>query len=412
MWAGQWARGLRLFALGVLLLTTLPGLMGFAAPHTANDPGLMPGGPEATPFTLSDLALLRSQPAPPAIGARSAIVWDATAGIELFSKAPDERIPPASTTKTLTALIGIDILKLDTRITVDKRDISLPEYEESTMQLVTGDTLTFEDLLYGMLLVSGGDAARTTARAAGTVLLAGAPGDPIARFMQEMNARVAKMGLQNSHFINPHGDDAPGQYSSARDLLRIADEALKRPDFARIVETKTATRQTVDGQHIFALKNTNDLLFARAGVHGVKTGTTDGCGQCLITAQWGPGGRIISVVLGATDRNADTTTLLDWTNASYRWFILGQGGDLAGLNAALARWGVTFHDRRAIVLQAWEAPSLRYRLLLERGLGNPGEVRGEVVFTTTTREVLRLPVYAAERTASPAPATPPAPPTP
>jgi len=400
---------LRLFALGVLLLTALPGLMGFAAPRTANDPGLLPGGPEATPFTLSDLALLRSQPAPPAIGARSAIVWDATAGVELFSKAPDERIPPASTTKMLTALIGIDLLKLDTRITVDKRDISLPEYGESTMKLIAGDVVTFEDLLYGMLLNSGGDAARTTARAAGTVLLAGAPGDPVARFMQEMNDRVAKMGLPNTHFINSHGDDAPGHYSSARDLLRIADEALKRPAFARIAATKTATRQTVDGQHVFALENTNGLLFARAGVHGVKTGTTDGCGACLVTAQWGPGGRIISVVLGATDRDADTTVLLDWTNASYRWFTLGQSGDLAGLNAALARWGVTFHDRRAIVLQAWEAPSLRYRLLLERGLGNPGEVRGEVVFMTTTREVLRLPVYAAERTGNPTPATPTAP---
>ena len=395
-----------MFALGALLLAALPGLLGFAAPRTANDPGLVPGGPESTPFTLNDLALLRSQPAPPAIGARSAIVWDATAGVELFSKAPDERISPASTTKMLTALIGLDILKLDTRITVDKRDISLPEYGESTMKLLTGDVVTFEDLLYGMLLVSGGDAARTVARAAGTVLLAGAPGDPSARFMQEMNDRVAKMGLQNTHFINSHGDDVPGQYSSARDLLRIADEALKRPDFARIAATKTATRQTADGQHVFPLKNTNDLLFARDGVHGVKTGTTDGCGQCLITAQWGPGGRIISVVLGATDRNADTTILLDWTNASYRWFTLGQGGDLAGVNAALARWGVTFHDRRALVLQAWEAPSLRYRLLLERGLGNAGEQRGEVVFMTTTREVLRLPIYAAERMEKPAPATP------
>lgn len=386
--------------------------MGFAAPRITSEPGLLPGGPETTPFTLNDLALLRSQPAPPAIGARSAIVWDATAGVELFSKAPDERIPPASTTKMLTAIIGIDLLKLDTKVTVDKRDISLPEYEESTMQLVTGDVLTFEDLLYGILLVSGGDAARTTARTAGTVLLAGAPGDPIARFMQEMNDRVAKMGLQNTHFINPHGDDAPGQYSSARDLLRIADEALKRPDFARIVATKTATRQTVDGQHVFTMRNTNDLLFVREGVHGVKTGTTDGCGECLVTAQWGPGGRIISVVLGATDRNADTTILLDWTNASYRWLTLGQGGDLAGLNAALARWGVAFHDRRAIVLQTWEAPSLRYRLLLERGIGNPGEPRGEVVFLTTTREALRLPVYAVERTNSPAPATPTTPTTP
>lgn len=385
---------MRTFALLCLLLIALPGLVGFAAPPLAQEPGLLPGSPDSPPFTLGDLALLRSQPAPPAISARGAIVWDATAGVALFSKAPDERIPPASTGKMMTTIIGIDLLKLDTRITVDKRDISLPEYEESTMQLTTGDVVTFEDLLYGMLMVSGGDAARTTARAAGTILLGGAPGDPIARFVQEMNDRAAKLGLANTHFINPHGDDAPGQYSSARDLMRIADEAMKRPDFARIAATKTATRQTIDAAHVFQMRNTNELLFLREGVHGVKTGTTDGCGQCLVTAQWGPGGRLLAVVLGSADRVADTTILLDWTNASYRWFTLGEGGDLPGLNAALARWGVAFRERRVVVVQAWEAPSLRYRLLLNRDLGSPDQPRGEVAFVTGTREVLRLPVYA------------------
>jgi D-alanyl-D-alanine carboxypeptidase (penicillin-binding protein 5/6) len=351
--------------------------------------------------------LLRNQPAPPAIGARSAIIWDATAGVELFSKAPDERIPPASTTKMLTAMIGIDLLKLDTRITIDPRDISLPEYDESTMNLNAGDVVTFEDLLYGMLLNSGGDAARATARAAGTVLLAGAPGDPVARFVQEMNDRVARLGLQNSHFVNPHGDDAPGQYSSARDLLRIADEAMKRPDFARIVAIPAATRQTVDGKHVFPLTNTNTLLGQRAGVHGIKTGTTDGCGECLVIAQWGPGGRIIGVVLGATDRFSDMVTLLDWTNAAYRWVSVGQGTDLPGLGASLARWGVAFHDRHPVVLQAWEAPSLRYQLLLEPGTGAAGEPRGQVVFLAGMREVARVPVYAAgPGNGSPAPGTP------
>jgi D-alanyl-D-alanine carboxypeptidase (penicillin-binding protein 5/6) len=400
------ARGTRTLSTLAFLLLIVPNLAGFAPPAIAQEPGLLPGGPESPAFTLTDLALLRDQPAPPAISARGAIVWDATAGVELFSKAPDERIPPASTGKMMTAIIGIDLLKLDTRITIDQRDISLPEYEESTMQLRAGDVVTFEDLLFGMLLVSGGDAARTTARAAGVLLLAGAPGDPIGRFVQEMNDRAARMGLANTHFVNPHGDDAPGQYSSARDLMRIADEALKRPDFARLAEVKTATRQTVDRSHAYQMRNTNELLFIRPGVHGVKTGTTDGCGQCLVTAQWGPGGRILAVVLGSADRFADTTILLDWTNASYRWFILGQDGTLPGLNAALARWGVTFRDRRAVAVQVWEAPSLRYRLLLDRDLGSPDQPRGEVAFITGTREVLRLPVYAIAPAETNAPGTP------
>jgi D-alanyl-D-alanine carboxypeptidase (penicillin-binding protein 5/6) len=405
--AGRWARVWVVLSFVLALLLTVPGGVGSSVAQGVREPGIAPGGAaDESSFTLADLQLLRAQPAPPAIGARSAIVWDATAGVELFSKAPDERIAPASTAKMLTALVALDLLKLDTRITVDQRDISLPEYGESSMGLASGDTLTFGDLLYGMLLNSGSDAARTVARAGGLVLLAGAPGDPSGRFMDELNARAALLGLPNSHFVNPHGDDAPGQYSSARDLLRIADEALKRPDFARVVATPAITVETIDGRRTFDLSNTNDLVRSRPGIHGVKTGTTPECGECLVTAQWGPGGRIIAVVLGATDRFADTTTLLDWTNASYRWLTLGQGSDLAGLNAALARWGVGFRDKRAVVLQAWEAPTLRYYLLLDRASGAGDETRGQVVFIAGVREVLRLPVYALVPTGSPAPGTP------
>ncbi len=405
--AGRWARVCGALPLVLALLLTVPGGTGASEARGGREPGIVPGGAaDESSVTLAELQLLRTQPAPPAIGARSAIVWDATAGVELFSKNPDERVAPASTAKMLTALVALDLLQLDTRIAVDPRDISLSEYGESSMGLASGDTLTFGDLLYGMLLKSGSDAARVVARAGGLVLLAGAPGDPIARFMGEMNARAAQLALPNSHFVNPQGDDAPGQYSSARDLLRIADEALKRPDFARIVATATITVKTIDGRHSFDLVNTNDLVRSRPGVHGVKTGTTPECGECLVTAQWGPGGRIISVVLGATNRLADTTTLLDWTNASYRWLTLGQGGDLAGLNAALTRWGVGFRDKRAVVLQAWEAPTLRYYLLLDGTGGALGGPRGQVVFIAGVREVLRLPVYALVPTSSPAPGTP------
>jgi len=405
--AGHWARVCVVLPLVLALLLIVPGGAGSSGAQTVREPGIVPGGvTDESTITLAELQLLRTQPAPPAIGARSAIVWDATAGVELFSKAPDEAIAPASTAKMLTALVALDLLKLDTRITVDPRDVSRPEDNESTMGLVAGDTVTFGDLLHGMLLVSGSDAARVVARAGGLVLLAGASGDPIARFMGEMNARAALLGLANSHFVNPHGDDAPGQYSSARDLLRLADEALKRPDFARVVATPAITVRTADGARSFALRNTNELLFTRPGIHGVKTGTTPECGECLVAAQWGPGGRIIAVVLGAADRVADTASLLDWTNASYRWLTLGQGSDLAGLNAALARWNVGFRDKRAVVLQTWEAPTVRYYLLLDGTSGARDEPRGQVVFIAGVREVLRLPVYALAPIGSPAPGTP------
>jgi len=316
--AGHRARVWVVLALVSALLATVPGGAGSSQARAVRGAGIVPGGAtDESSVALADLQLLRTQPAPPAIGARSALVWDATAGAELFAKNADEAIAPASTAKVLAALVALDLLRLDTRITVDPRDVSLPEYDESSMYLVAGDTLTFGDLLYGMLLNSGSDAARAVARAGGLVLLAGAPGDPRARFVGEMNARAARLGLAHSRFVNPHGDDAPGQYSTARDLLRLADAALGRPDLARIVATPMITVRTVDGARGYPLRNTNDLLFTRPGIHGVKTGTTPGCGECLVAAQWGPHGRIIAVVLGATDRFADTTALLDWTNAAY-----------------------------------------------------------------------------------------------
>ncbi len=402
----------------LLLVLALPSLAGFTA---FREPGLLPGQGSDEVVTVADLARLRSQPAAPQISARAAVVLDASAGVELYAKAPDERIAPASTAKILTALVVIEWGKLDRRVTIEGRDYGDPD--DSVMCLEPGDVVTVEDLLYGILLPSGGDAALAAARTVGTDLLAGAPGDPVARFVQEMNARVARLGLQNTRFRNPHGNDAEGQYASARDLAAITTEAMNNPTFARIAGTAETTRKTVEGrppapnaptsldcyppyaarrtaggQVSFLLATTNRLLGQREGVHGVKTGTTEECGKCLVAAQWGPGGRIITVVLGSgpasENRYTDTTALLDWANSAYRWIPVGQGAGPPGLEPALARWGVGLREGRTIVLPAWEAPTLRYRLLLDPGRRAPGEQRGSVVFLAGPREVLTLPVYA------------------
>jgi D-alanyl-D-alanine carboxypeptidase (penicillin-binding protein 5/6) len=389
-------RAARALASVLVLLLLAPLLTAPTSARTYREPGVLPGNdPGEGVVTIGDLARLRSQPRPPALTARSAILWDVTNGAELYAKAPDARIPPASTAKMLSALLVLEHGRLDQQVTVVAADFGAPD--ESRMGLAVGDTVTVEDLLYGMLMASGGDAARAAARTVGASLLAGAPGDPMARFVQEMNARAARLGLTNSRFVNPDGDDAPGLYSSARDLLTIAVEALKNPFFARLVETQQATRTTVDRRTTFALTNTNELLGARPGVHGVKTGTTEGCGQCLVTAQWTANGRLIAVVMGSADRYADTTALLDYANAAYRWVPLGQGAEQPGLAPALARWGVAFRERRVAVVPSWEAPTLRYRLLLDPPGGAPANrdaPRGKVLFLAGSREVLSLPVYA------------------
>lgn len=265
----------------------------------------------------------RAPAPPPAISAPSAIVWDVTRGKELFAKAPDARVIPASVTKLLTALLIVERAPLDRAVTIVPDDVAIPA-DESRMGyppgdvLEPGDSLTIESLLHGMLLMSGGDATRAAARTVGTLLLGGQPGDPLARFVAEMNARVAALRLTNTRFTNPDGYEEEGHYSSARDLLVLSERALAQPTLAAIVATKTATRRTVDGTKTFRMTNTNELLGARAGVHGVKTGTAGLAleWECLVTAQWTPTGRVIAVVLGSGlgQRYTDTTALLDWVN--------------------------------------------------------------------------------------------------
>lgn len=373
-----------LLLLPVLLLSLNP------ASAYAGEPGLVGSGDVV--ITARDLARLRAQPQPPTITARSALVWDVSNNAELYSKAADARTAPASTTKILTALLVIEQTNPADRVTIVPGDMGQPD--ESAMGVAPGDTLTVDALLYGMLLVSGGDAARALARHVGTVLLAGQPGDPLARFMRAMNDRVAVMGLPNTHFVNPDGYDAPGQYTSARDLARIANAALANPYFAKIVGTKEATRTTVDGAKTFKLVSTDELLGVRPGVHGVKTGTTDLAGECLVTAQWTPYGRVLSVVLGSGqgERFRDTVALLDYANQAFRWIPLGQGADLAGMAAALDRWGVVLRERRLVVVPAWEAGNIQYRLFLTSTTAADG-ARGQVVFLAGSREVLTLPVY-------------------
>ncbi len=296
-------------------------------PPTATVAPTAPPTSAATASATPAPTATRAAAPPPAISARGAIVWDATARAERYAKAPDARVIPASTTKILTALLVLERAPLAGTVTIVPADLALPA-DESRMGyppgdvLAPGDTLTIEDLLYGILLASGGDATRAAARAVGAILLGGQPGDPLARFVGEMNARVAALGLVNTHFLNPDGYEEDGHYSSARDLLLLAYRALEQPTFAAIVATKTATRQTVDGGKTFPLVNTNELLGTRAGVHGVKTGTAGANleWECLVTAQWTPTGRLLAVVLGSGPgrRYADTVALLDWVNSARR----------------------------------------------------------------------------------------------
>jgi D-alanyl-D-alanine carboxypeptidase (penicillin-binding protein 5/6) len=244
-------------------------------------------------------------PAEPVIGAKAAIVVDYATGRILYSKGMHERLAPASTTKILTAILAMESGNLDEVITVAPKDL----VRGSKMGLRSGENQTLRSLLYGLLIPSGNDAAMTIARALGARAAAKAgakAADPINYFAEMMNRRAADFGLTDTHFVNPHGLDKPGHYSSAYDLASLTWYAMHFPLFNEIVRHPNYQAPG----HL--LKNTNKMLTQYPGAEGAKTGYTRRAGLCLITSATRNGRRIISVVLNAPKWIEDSTALLDY----------------------------------------------------------------------------------------------------
>jgi len=232
--------------------------------------------------------------------ARGVIVLDRNSKMVLYSQNADARMFPASTTKMMTALVVLEHFKdLDEEITVPQ---AFPI--GSNIELQSGEKLTIDQLLYAMLVQSANDAAE--------VLAASFPGGRSA-FISAMNAAAAKYHLNNTFFANPTGIDDVGHHSTAADLARLADVALRDPEFAKIVTIENA----VVSDRI--ISNTNQLMGRVVGVKGIKTGQTEGAGQALVSLVERDGNEIIVVVLGSNDRFGDSERLIEWTYTSFNW---------------------------------------------------------------------------------------------
>ena len=236
---------------------------------------------------------------PPA--ATAGILVDLDTGVILWQHNPHERLAPASTTKIITALVALSNLSPSLAITVT-RDALHQSGDETVMGLKAGETLTMRELLDGMLLVSGNDAA--TAIAADTV---GVP-----RFVAAMNAEAAALGLHDSHFASPVGLDDPGTYSTPYDLAVLADAADRFPLFASTVDSRAITLPA-DGMHPeFDLENINLLLSTYPFATGVKPGYTGDAGYCEVATAVRDGHHLLSVLMNGTYVVAGTRRLLDW----------------------------------------------------------------------------------------------------
>lgn len=236
----------------------------------------------------------------PRVSARAAILIDAKNGAILFEKNAFRQMDPASTTKIMTALLVIEHGNLNRMVTVSRRADATPG---SSLHIGEGQQYTRMDLLKGMLLRSGNDAS---------VALAESEAGSVERFVAEMNVKAQRLGAFNTAYENTHGLTRPGHYSSAYDLALISRAALKLPLFQEIVGSQEQTIMELKRHRSRTVHNTNQLLYGFPGADGVKTGTTDAAGKCLVASATRDNRQLIAVVLKSGNRWGDAQQLLSW----------------------------------------------------------------------------------------------------
>lgn len=249
--------------------------------------------------------------APPRVSADAAVLIDYATGRILWAKDAMSPRAPASTTKMMTALVALEQGNLDGVVTVSPSAAATPG---SSAHLRAGERYTLLALVQGLLLRSGNDAAVAIAQ-----YIAGS----VPAFAVRMNERARTLGLVSTNFVNPHGLTETFHFSSAYDLALIARAALGIPTFAAIVDAPTGVMQGVDAHERIIrkeLSNTNRLLFQYAWVDGVKTGTTNAAGSCLVASGTVGGMKLIAVVLHSDDRWADSLRLLQWGFSHFSYF--------------------------------------------------------------------------------------------
>ena len=237
---------------------------------------------------------------------RIALIYDRASGQILYEKNGKKQTPMASTTKIMTAIVVLENEDLTETVTINAKAAGIGG---SRLGLKKNDKITVNDLLYGLMLRSGNDAA---------VALAIHVGGSIEGFANMMNEKAKEMRLTNSHFVVPHGLDNEGHFTTAYELAKMADYALKIDKFREIVSTKLTTIN-ING-YPKAINNTNQLLGSISGVYGVKTGFTNGAGRCLVTACKRGELDIITVIIGADTtkiRTADTIKLIEYASKNY-----------------------------------------------------------------------------------------------
>lgn len=246
------------------------------------------------------------------VSAKSAILTDAQTGRVVFEKDPDARSLIASTTKIMTALVVCEQCNVLDRVKIPKEAVGI---EGSSIYLREGEVLTVQELLYGLMLHSGNDAAVALAiYCAGTV----------EGFAELMNDKAFRLGMTGTHFANPNGLDSPGHYSTARDMAVLAAYAMENPIFAQTVSAKSVS---ISGR---SLRNHNKLLWLVEGADGVKTGFTKAAGRILVSSAARQGRRLVAVTMNDPNDWQDHINLLETGFTEYAVKMIVRAGDCLG----------------------------------------------------------------------------------
>ena len=306
-------------------------------------------------------AAAASPPPAPPVTARAYVVMDQQTGVVLARQNADERLPMASTTKIMTGLLVLEHFhNLATVVTARRDAVGVGEDE---IYLQKGEKLTVNQLLEALLIQSANDAAADLADA-----VAGSQ----AKFVALMNAKARALGLTNTHYANPHGLDAPGHYTSALDLTRLARIAMADPRFAGYVDHYTETIPWAHHHYRRVLVSHNELLEDYPWAYGVKTGWTDGAGYCIAAAGLWRGHHILVTLLGEPDdahRLADAVKLFHWSASQYAVQTVMPAGRM------LAQATMPWHDGKlALVTGAPVTASLRIGARVTTTVVAPGAV--------------------------------------
>ena len=316
----------------------------------------------------------------PTINSRSAVILDRTTGEIVWGKDENNKRKMASTTKIMTAIVVIENVKdLNEIVTVSKKAANVGG---SRLGLSAGNKITVLDLLYGLMLKSGNDCA---------IALAEHVGGNVESFVDKMNEKVKVLNLVKTHFVTVNGLDADEHYTTAVELAKITDYALKNEKFAEIVRTKNYT-VTINKQGK-TISNTNELLGNLNGVYGVKTGFTNGANRCLVTAVKRGNIDIICIVLGADtkkDRTRDSIKIIEYVFSNYTIINIENK-----INEAFEDWNNK--NNIAVIKGRYEFANIRLSEYLQKNIVIKNEDVNKINVTIESLKILEAPIEEATK---------------